>query len=167
MKVLRHIILFGTLLVFLYFVNTGIINSERNITEGTVAYFELRPRDPRSIIQGDYMVLNYAIEADAWQSEAQSQERGQLVLVLDENRIAHFDRLFVEGDTLAENEILVNYYTRDRWRISVGVDSFFFQEGQADDYNGAEYAEVRVLDGGGVMLINLTDENLQVIVPAD
>ena len=165
MKQLRILILFGTLAVFLYFVNTGIMSAENNIKNATVAYFELAPVDPRSLIQGDYMTLRYAIENDARDVVTGNRDRGQFVLSIDDNQVAHFERRYVEGETLADNEIAVNFYARSSWSVRVGVDSFFFQEGQAEAYNVAEYAEVRILDDGGVMLIHLADENRETIIP--
>lgn len=170
MKQIRIFILFGTLAVFLYFVNSGIITAENNINNGTVAYFELAPVDPQSILQGFYMELRYDVENDARDVVNDSgRDRGQLVLSLDDNNVAHFERRYVDGEILAEDEVLVNFYARDTWwqRVRVGVDSFLFQEGHADDFARARYAEVRILDDGGVMLVNLADENLQTIIPAD
>lgn len=165
MKYLRIIVLFGTLLAFLYLVNTGIISSEQNIENGTLAYFKLAPVDPRSLIQGDYMQLAYAIETDANEAGLRDIRRGQLVLYLDEQHIAHFSRLYHEGDTLEENEVIVNFYALDNWRgVRVGVDSFLFQEGLADTYAHAQYSEVRIFDAN-VMLIDLLGENLEPLVP--
>lgn len=165
MKHLRTIVLFGTLVVFLYLVNTGIINSEKNIENGTLAYFQLAPVDPRSLIQGDYMQLAYSIERDANNAGLRDTRRGQIILRLDEQRIAHFERLYTEGETLEEDEILVNFYTQEFGGVRVGVDSFLFQEGLANAYANARYAEVRIIEGGGVMLIDLIDENLESLVP--
>lgn len=162
MKQLRIAILFGTLAVFLYLVNSSIISAENNITNGTVAYFELAPVDPRSLIQGDYMMLAYSIERDADIANVGIQDRGQIVLSLDAEQVAHFERLYLQEIPLNDDEVLVNFYARNG-QVRVGVDSFLFQEGQAELFNNARYAEVRLLDDGGVMLINLADENLQTI----
>ncbi|MGB7341957.1 MAG: GDYXXLXY domain-containing protein [Phototrophicaceae bacterium] len=162
MNTIRVAILFGTLGIFLFFINSGIITSERNIENATVAYLDLAPRDPRSLIQGDFMQLAYAIERDA-NSDA-TEDRGQLVVSLDDSGIVSYERVYDATTSLADNEMLINYF-EGRRAIRVGVDSFFFQEGQADDYARARYAEVRILENGGVMLINLTDENLVVINP--
>lgn len=166
MRQIRILVLFGTLVVFLYFVNTGIMSAENNIKNGNVAYFELAPVDPQSILQGFYMALNYDIENDARGIVSDTDhDRGQLVLSIDENSVAHFERRYFEDDTLAENEILVNFYARG-WRgIRVGVDSFLFQEGHADDFARARYAEVRILDDGSVMLVHLANQNLETIIP--
>ncbi len=164
MKQLRIAILFGTLAVFLYLVNSSIITAENNITNGTVAYFELAPVDPRSLIQGDYMMLAYSIERDADIANVGNHDRGQIVVSLDTQQVAHFERLHLGEIPLNDDEVLVNFYARNE-QVRVGVDSFFFQEGQADSYSDARYAEVRLLEDGGVMLINLADENLQTITP--
>lgn len=163
MKQLRIAILFGTLAVFLYLVNSSIISAENNIANGTVAYLELAPVDPRSLIQGDYMTLTYSIERDANLADVGIRDRGQIIVSFTE-QVAHFERLYLSEIPLADNEIVVNFYSTNG-RVRVGVDSFFFQEGQADIYSNARYAEVRILDDGGVMLINLADENLQTITP--
>ena len=161
---LQAAILFGTFAVFLYLVNSGIIGAERNLANGTLAYLDLAPVDPRSLIQGDYMRLDYAIEREAWREDDDPQRRGQIVAVLDENRVARFDRYY-DGGALASDEILINYTTRAQLNnIRVGVDSFFFQEGLGDEYAAAEYAEVRITPGGGVMLVDLVGDAFQPLV---
>ena len=164
MKTLRTIVLFGTLLLFLYLVNSGIMGAEQNIANGTQVYLRLAPVDPRSLIQGDYMMLDYQIESDANEDGLREIERGQIVVELDENNVAQYSRLY-KGETLAENEMLVNFVNTDEWRgVRIGVDSFFFQEGQADAYAEARYADVRITEGGTIMLVDLVGENFEDLV---
>jgi uncharacterized membrane-anchored protein len=163
MKTLRTIILFGTLLVFLYLVNTGIWGAEQNIENGTPVYLELAPVDPRSLIQGDYMALDYQIERDANQDGLEGSHRGQVVARLDENNVAHYDRVYTD-EPLADKEILLNYTVSEYMGVRIGVDSFFFQEGQARDYALAQYADVRVTADGTVMLVNLVGEGFKQLV---
>src|SRR5690606_14717090 len=47
------------LIVFFFFI--AVIQKERTIKEGELVLLELAPIDPRSLIQGDYMQLNYTI----------------------------------------------------------------------------------------------------------
>ncbi|MDQ7026392.1 MAG: GDYXXLXY domain-containing protein [Anaerolineae bacterium] len=161
MKTLRTLILFGTLLVFLYLVNTGIWSAEQNIADGQPVYLILAPVDPRSLIQGDYMRLDYQIERDATNDGLLEVERGQIVARLDENNVAHYARLYTTGESLADNEILLNFTTSEFGGVRIGVDSFFFQEGQASRYNAARYADVRVTEGGTIMLVDLVGENFE------
>lgn len=163
LKPIRLLVLFGTLVVFLYLVNSNIIRAEQRLASGTPVYLELAPVDPRSLIQGDYMTLDYQVERVANRAEIGDTRRGQLVVAIDDNNVAQFDRVYTEGETLAEGELLLQYLTVDG-DVRVGVDSFFFQEGLADEYDAAEYAEVRVTEGGGVMLVDLVGEAFEALV---
>ena len=163
MKTLRMIILFGTLLVFLYLVNTGIWGAEQTLENGRPVSLELAPVDPRSLIQGDYMALDYQIERDAMADNIANTHRGQVVARLDENNVAHYDRVYT-GEPLAENEILLNYTVSEFLGVRIGTDSFFFQEGLARDYALAQYADVRVTEDGTVMLVDLVGENFKRLV---
>jgi uncharacterized membrane-anchored protein len=160
MNPIRNLILFGNLLVFLVMVNWGIWTAEQNIAAGTLAYLELAPVDPRSLFQGDYMRLAYAIEDQAQMSRSGEFERkGLLVIQLDENQIARFVHIYT-GEELAEGETLIKYASPYGWSIEIGIDSYFFQEGNAAIFANAKYAEVRILEDGSVMLIALRDANL-------
>lgn len=163
-KHLRTVILFGTLAVFLYLVNSNIIRAEQRIASGTPVYLELATFDDRSLIQGDYMTLRYSIENTiATQDTADDTRRGQIVAVLNENNVARYDRFYTEGEPLAENEFVINY-RKVNGSIQIGTDAFFFQETLADTYADAEYAEVRVTEGGGVMLVDLVGEDFAPLV---
>lgn len=165
MTLLRNIILFANLAVFLVLANWGIWTAEQKIEAGELAYFELAPVDPRSLFQGDYMRLAYAIENQASMSRSSEFERnGLLVVQLDEQRIARFLRID-DGEPLEEGEHRIKFMSPYGWSIEIGIDSFFFQEGTGDTYANARYAEVRILDDGSVMLIGLRGENLEALVP--
>jgi uncharacterized membrane-anchored protein len=161
MSAIRNLVLFGNLIIFLVIVNWGIWTAEQNIAAGTLAYLELAPVDPRSLFQGDYMRLAYAIEDQAQLSRSGGdfERNGFLLIRLDEQQIARFVRVY-EGEDLEEGEMLLKYASPYGWSIEIGIDSYFFQEGNADIYARARYAEVRILEDGSVALIALRDENL-------
>ena len=52
------------LVAILCIVNWSIIVKEKHLAEGEISYLQLVPVDPRSLMQGDYMALRFAI-ADA------------------------------------------------------------------------------------------------------
>lgn len=158
---IQAVVLFGVLAVFLYLVNSGIIGAERTLANGQVAYLELAPVDPRSLMQGDYMRLDYAIERAANADGLRDSHRGALVIVLDENNVIQYQRPYVDGEALADGERLLHYHTRGGSSVRVGVDSFFFQEGLAPVYDNAAYAEVRLTAGGTVMLVDLVGDERQ------
>ena len=158
-RTLQAMVMVATLGFFLYRVNTGIYQAERTLSQGEVVYLELAPVDPRSLIQGDYMALDYALERDLF-SIVNEVKRGQVVVRLDEERVARFVRLH-QGEPLASDERLIQFRGISNGNVRVGVDSFFFQEGLGEVYADARYAETRLTTQGTVMLVELVDENRQ------
>ena len=59
----RILVAIGALLV-LGAVNYSILGKESVKREGVVVYLDLAPRDPRSIMQGDYMTLRFRLAQD-------------------------------------------------------------------------------------------------------
>ncbi len=149
-------------LVALGLVNGLIVQKELNLAQGQSVYLELAPIDPRSLIQGDYMVLRYAIVAEL--STVNLPEKGLLVLTTDKNKVAHFQRVYQVDEPLAAEEVLLIYHKRgdDVW---LGTESFFFQEGQANYYRNAHYAELKITDTGENVLVGLRGENFEPLGP--
>ena len=106
------------------------------------------------------MRLDYQIERDFPYTTVEPDSRGQLVARVDEQQVAHFERIYT-GEDLAENEILLNYRVDIFGGVRIGIDSFFFQEGRARDYAMARYADVRVTGDGTIMLVDLVGENFE------
>ena len=139
----------------------GITQKEKLIAEGEVVYLALAPVDPRSIMQGDYMRLRYAIESQRIQSGDASS--GFLRLKLDEKKIAEFVN-FDDGQTLGAQEIRFKY-SKTRNRINLLPDSFLFQEGLRTTYAVAKYGIFRV-SGDEHLLVGLADGDLKEIDPS-
>ena len=51
--------MWGTLLLILAIVNVSIYSSEQILEKVQPVLLEIAPRDPRSLIQGDYLRLRY------------------------------------------------------------------------------------------------------------
>ena len=161
---LRLTILWLVALFVLGFVNYGILDKETLIASGDTVLLELAPVDPRSLIQGDYMRLQYKITED-WSLET-LPGRGTLVATKDNNQVASFVRFYAKGKPLAEEEFLLNYHKEGSW-ARVGAGSFFFQEGEAETYQVARYAEIRVEASGTTVLVGLRDEAFNLLGEAD
>lgn len=159
---LRYVVMWGAGILILMVMNSMIIEKEQLIAEGQPVYLKLAPVDPRSLIQGDYMRLNYEIARELNQDGLPL--RGQLVLKVDENRVAAFSRFYQSDEPLAVDEIRFNYYLR-HGNVWLGAESFFFQEGQADLYENAEYAELRVTETGESVLVGLRGAQLEPLGP--
>ena len=159
-------------LVVLAVLNFGIYRNERFIEPGEEVYFELAPVDPRSLMQGDFMRLNYRIVENLRKefkrirgaAEIEIPDAGKIVVRLDERRVVFFKRMW-NGDPLAENERLLHYSNGGGWRVHVGSESFFFEEGRGEAYGKARYGVFKLGKDGRTILRALADENLVRIQP--
>ena len=142
--------------------NALVVQKERLLTRGTPMLLELAPVDPRSLIQGDYMSLDYALARQVADRQSQWPRTGQLVVRLDDRGVAQFVRRHEPGTSLRPGEHLLTYRRR-RGRMRVGTDAFHFQEGHAPRYQRARYGEVRVSSSGTSVLVGLRDSSRAVL----
>ena len=152
---MRKIIVLLTGIGILALVNFSIYRNERVLADGRLVFLELAPVDPRSLMQGDYMALRFAIA----RSVSDPQRDGYLVVGLDNRGVGIFRRLD-DGNPLAPDELKLFYRVRDNG-VKLGTNAFFFQEGDASLYAAAKYGEARVDSQGQMLLTGLRDVNLQ------
>ena len=153
---MKNIIFFCTTLLALVAGPFLIINKEATLAEGRTMLLRLAPRDPRSLMQGDYMTLRYAMANQVSSKELES--KGCLVVTLNTNNVATFVRLH-KGEKLQDNEYLLAY--RKRGGLRLGAESFMFQEGDAERYARACYGELKVDKEGSSVLVGLRGEDFQ------
>ncbi|MBL0578832.1 GDYXXLXY domain-containing protein [Aeromonas caviae] len=152
---MRRLAFFLTGLALLAGINATVWRFEHAMSQGEVVLIELAPVDPRSLMQGDYMRLNYAL---ARQLAGRQAAAGPYTLVvrLDEHQVVHW----VEGgkpEAPGPEERLLKVRQRDgQWFI--GPDAFFFEEGTGDQYESARYGEFRLQEDGSTLLVGLRDE---------
>lgn len=140
--------------------NISIIIKEYTVKKGEIVLLELRPVDPRSIMQGDYMALNFSISNSIEHYIDSSQNRdGFVVLYVNQDRTADFVRLYT-GENLELNEIKVKYRVRNS-RVKFGTNAFFFQEGTGHNFELAKYGEFRLSSRGEIILTHLLSEDLE------
>ena len=163
--------LLGCLLI-LVLVNLSIAGKERLLSEGRIVYLELAPVDPRSLMQGDYMALNYRL-AEQLSAHLPKQQgsvsrlpglapgAGRIVASLDQRSVAHFDRFDgTDPQALAANEIYLQYRVRNG-QLKFATNAFFFQEGTAAQYEAAHYGRFRVAEDGEMLLTAMLDERFE------
>ncbi|RKG85737.1 GDYXXLXY domain-containing protein [Corallococcus terminator] len=176
----RGAVIFGGLALVLVAMVALVVQKETVLARGRPVLLRLAPVDPRSLIQGDYMVLDYAI-SQTWREGRVApqedgtevrlldengvgrevpQEDGTVVLRLDEHGVGQFVRYETPGTELAPDELRLRFRIRNS-RMRLGAESFFFQEGHADRYAKARYGELRVTDSGTSVLVGLRDEAYQ------
>ncbi|MCF5894104.1 MAG: GDYXXLXY domain-containing protein [Aeromonas veronii] len=162
--VARQLALLLSGLAILAGINATVWRYERAMSSGEVVLLRLAPVDPRSLMQGDYMRLNYEIARELTSRDARAtQDKGSdtLVIRLDAHQVA---TLVVDGkpDRLASDERLLQVHQSERqWQI--GPDAYFFEEGSGEQYEAARYGEFRLQADGKTLLVGLRDEAYQPI----
>lgn len=168
MKVTRIIVVLIGLALVLGLANWDILGKRQVVAEGAQLLLELRPADPRSLFQGDYMALALADDTmpDA-ATIATLPYRGTVILALDAQGVGRFARLD-DGAAPQVGELRVQYRRHEDWRgarLDYGAQAFFFQEGDAEFFSTAKYALLRVAENGSTVLTHLAGEDRQPMVP--
>lgn len=162
--VTRQLALLLSGLAILAGINATVWRYEHAMSSGEVVLLRLAPVDPRSLMQGDYMRLNYEIARELTSRDARAtQNKGSntLVIRLDAHQVAS---LVADGkpDRLASDERLLQVHQSERqWQI--GPDAYFFEEGTGEQYETARYGEFRLQADGKTLLVGLRDEAYQPI----
>ncbi|MGL5308372.1 MAG: GDYXXLXY domain-containing protein [Aeromonas veronii] len=162
--VTRQLALLLSGLAILAGINATVWRYEHAMSSGEVVLLRLAPVDPRSLMQGDYMRLNYEIARELTSRDARAtQNKGSdtLVIRLDAHQVA---TLVADGkpDRLASDERLLQVHQSERqWQI--GPDAYFFEEGSGDQYEAARYGGFRLQADGKTLLVGLRDEAYQPI----
>lgn len=162
--VTRQLALLLSGLAILAGINATVWRYEHAMSSSEVVLLRLAPVDPRSLMQGDYMRLNYEIARELTSRDARAtQNKGSdtLVIRLDAHQVA---TLVADGkpDRLASDERLLQVHQSERqWQI--GPDAYFFEEGTGEQYETARYGEFRLQADGKTLLVGLRDEAYQPI----
>ncbi|EKP0309157.1 GDYXXLXY domain-containing protein [Aeromonas veronii] len=159
--VTRQLALLLSGLAILAGINATVWRYEHAMSSGEVVLLRLAPVDPRSLMQGDYMRLNYEIARELASSDGRDKQSDTLVIRLDAHRVAS---RVADGkpDQLASDERLLQVHRSDRqWLI--GPDAFFFEEGDGEALSSARYGEFRLQADGKTLLVGLRDEAYQPI----
>jgi uncharacterized membrane-anchored protein len=152
-----------TALAVLAVANIGIWQKENLIAHGQPIFVELAPADPRSLMQGDFMRLNFSLPGDvsAMSDQIVSAARPHVVARRDERGVATVLRLHT-GAPLAVDELLIELAPKDgRWILV--SDAWFFKEGEASRWEKAKYGEFRVEPSGRALLVGLRGAKLETL----
>lgn len=137
-------------IVILLTLNTLIVKKELNITKSQEIKIALRPVDPRSIMQGDYMRLRYKIP----QKKLKEAKSGKLLISIDKQGFV-LDYELYEKQKLKKNQALLNFKQKKWGNIFIGSESYLFEEGKADHYAKATHAIFYLTPTGETILKDL------------
>lgn len=152
MKLERTILLAAALLV-LGLINHAIWQKEQLLATGDIVRLKLAPVDPRSLMQGDYMRLDFEVTRNL---REKVRDEGRLIVALDASHVASLRRIDT-GAPLAADEHRLQYRIR-QGHARITTDAWFFQEGTASVYTAARFGEFRVSADGQALLTGLLDE---------
>ncbi|NRA38098.1 MAG: GDYXXLXY domain-containing protein [Planctomycetes bacterium] len=156
--------------IVLLLINYSIYQREQHIAHGQTVYVQLAPVDPRSLMQGDYMALDFAIARlvrnalpkkqrdHSWRRSIDASD-GYVVVAIDEQQRACYVAIH-DDQQLEEGQLLLRYRVRNG-TVKFATNAFFFQEGHAMIYEDADFGKFKVDSSGELLLVAMCDENLK------
>jgi uncharacterized membrane-anchored protein len=145
-----------------------IVHREIMLARGIEALLSLAPRDPRALMTGDYMALDYLVNRDIARvlredsSPRARHRRAVLRLVAGKTpggetipNLLDFVRLD-DGSPLNDGEIFLAFRTRGN-RVISASPAFHFPEGRGKVYEQARYGRLRISPSGASLLEALCD----------
>lgn len=153
--------------------NWSIWTNEAILRTGQRVVLVLAPVDPRSLMQGDYMSLNFelvdhlrkVVQETQSAGKAESHHKrveGYAILSLDEKGVASLAGVSQTYPSmiLADGKTVVMRYKTDGYRVYLPSHEYFFPEGMGEHFAQAKYGEFRVRKDGKALLGGLLDEKL-------
>ncbi len=146
----------------------SIVTSERLIDNGTTVYLELAPVDPRALMQGDFMALDYTvareIQDELYELDTVSDGRGRVLLRVDERGVGEYAGLMApDGRDVPAGHLAFAYDVRGG-AVQLASNAWFFEEGSADVVEPAQYGEFRVAPDGRAILVAMRDAELNTLM---
>jgi uncharacterized membrane-anchored protein len=164
----QRILWIAGLIVALGAVNMTIAGHQKTLSDGRRVLLQTAPVDPRSLMQGDYMALRFAI-APAIADAATKAEitQGHALLSIDDNSVGKFVRLLEKNEAIAANQQKLEFRIRSNGNNNVRIvtDAYFFEEGTGNAFETARFGEFRVNENGTALLTGMLDEKRQRIEP--
>lgn len=171
MSKVKYIFILVNLVLLLGYINWSIAAKEKTLENGQLILMKLAPVDPRSLMQGDYMRLRYAIASEIEDQlndekmKKQSDKRGYCIVKFDNNKVAQFVRFQPDLQPLATGEQPIRYFSSNNgWRrVHIGAESYFFEEGTAKRYEAAKFGGLKIDAEGNSILTGLYDDQFRLI----
>lgn len=146
-------------------VNWDVRGKEQVIAQGQRILVPLIPVDPRSLMQGDYMALNFALPFEMREKLKDIVSASQLVRAsVDDQGVATILGLLTATEPLQQGELALPLKRlKGQWVLV--TDAYFFPEGQGRHFEQTRYGDFRVLPDGRALLVGLADGDGQPVLP--
>ncbi len=190
---MRKIYLLFVLAAFLAGFSYSVFRMEDKLATGADILLPLAPVDPRALLMGDYMALDYSANAailsalrathgrapssrrsmkagnGEWPDSGMAVMHGNFLAGQDVSGIIPPEALFVrldDGTPLGRDEFFLAFKVRGS-RVITAAPAFYFQEGHARAYERARYGRVKMDGTGRTLLAALCDEQGRDIRPEE
>jgi uncharacterized membrane-anchored protein len=146
-------------------VNWDVRGKEQVIAHGQRILVPLVPVDPRSLMQGDYMALNFALPFEMREKLQDMVNPNQRVRAsIDDQGVATIQGLLTDSSPLEKGELALPLKRlKGQWVLV--TDAYFFPEGQGRHFEQTRYGDFRVLPDGRALLVGLADADGQPVLP--
>ncbi|ATO19812.1 GDYXXLXY protein [Acinetobacter sp. LoGeW2-3] len=160
-----------------------VLQHEWHLRNSQSIYVELAPVDPRSILQGDYMALNYELHFEGDTEAKRVEESGSqnkkitaleksiqdqahllsYVQLDDQRRVIQtsLDKKHLKTGPETSARLVLKNPSNRLQNLYPAANSFMFAEGLELCYRNAKYAEIKVKENGQALLADLVDQNLK------
>ncbi|MFS0919291.1 GDYXXLXY domain-containing protein [Brevibacillus sp. 179-C 1.1 NHS] len=160
----KALVLVPVLLLQFALIGYQVWSSETILARGKTVKLELAPLDPRSLLQGDYVRLDYTIST-LDQQEMDSGDKIRVVLRQQANGVysySGFHELDGQWNRTYEpqsSDVIINGNTIGYRRVEYGIESYFVPEGTGLEVErNAKYAIVKIGERGDAILESLSNQ---------
>lgn len=160
----KRMVLVPVILLQFALIGYQIWNSESILSQGQSVKLELAPIDPRSLLQGDYVRLNYTISSlDG--PELSAGKKIRVVLRKQENGVYGYSGYFEQAGAWNQpyqaqsTDVIINGRTTGSDRVEYGIESYFVPEGTGLEVERtAKFSYVKVGKKGDAILERLSEK---------
>ena len=142
-----------------------ITKHELQLKQSDSIFIELAPVDPRALLQGDYMILNYRLDFIGDTAKKAFDNRSSVsayVALDDQRRVKH---VAFQPEALSKMDVVKPLLLKNPNNrldgLYAAANSFMFAEGLEPCYRNARFAEIKVNQQGNALLVGLVDQHLQ------
>ena len=158
-RLVRLLTVFVIAIQFAFIFGT-VVNNEINLKSAQEIIVKLAPRDPRSLLQGDYIILTYDITHATQKAIKGKNMKKFRVVLTPENNIYKFKEVLTmtQNYSIKQGEVLMNGNVQKRYRVVFGIENYFVEEGTGRNVErSAKYARLKITSKGDAFISELLD----------
>lgn len=157
MKKYKHLLIWLNLAILLWLFNRSVFEKENVLNTGKLVLLEIFPVDSTADAQRDFIKLQYQ-QLDAMPADRLPQKGFCMVRTDERGRV---DSLHIQDamQPRQEHELAIKYLVKNG-SVAIGAGTYYFQKGNAANFNRAKYAGLKVNEAGDAVLFALYDGQL-------